>query len=130
MNAERLFGVEFNFGQVYFEKAQVYYDTLQGSSSYSSFSIASGTAGDFWNCISPTASDPEPQSLFWQRVTIPYRFKDYLVNGVSADFLKSEGRADEAVALDQLAEMAVQQQIDVLIRQQGQNQKLNMAYTY
>jgi hypothetical protein len=130
MNAERLFGVEFNFGQVYFEKAQVYYDTLQGSSSYSSFSITSGTAGDFWNCISPTASDPEPQSLFWQRVTIPYRFKDYLVNGVSADFLKSEGRADEAVALDQLAEMAVQQQIDVLIRQQGQIQKMNMAYTY
>jgi hypothetical protein len=49
---------------------------------------------------------------------------------VSADFLKSEGRAEEAVALDQLAEMAVQQQIDVLIRQQGQVQKLNMAYTY
>ncbi len=67
---------------------------------------------------------------FWQQVLIPYRFKDFLVNGISADFLKSEGRTDEGIAFDQLAEIAVQQQIDVLIRQQGQNQKLNMAYTY
>jgi hypothetical protein len=52
------------------------------------------------------------------------------VNAVSADFLKSEGRTDEGVVFDQLAEMAVQQQIDVLIRQQGQVQKMNMAYTY
>jgi hypothetical protein len=34
------------------------------------------------------------------------------------------------VVLEQLAETAIQQQIDVLIRQQAQNQRLNMAYTY
>jgi hypothetical protein len=49
---------------------------------------------------------------------------------VSSDFLKSEGRAEEAVVFEQLAEGAIQQQIDVLIRQQGQNQRLNMVYTY
>jgi hypothetical protein len=29
-----------------------------------------------------------------------------------------------------MAEFAVQQQIDVLIRQQGQIQRMNMVYTY
>ena len=49
---------------------------------------------------------------------------------MSADFLRSEGRADEADALEGMAEFAVQQQIDVLIRQQGQVRKMNMVYTY
>lgn len=130
MNAERLFGVGFVLGNVYEEKSQVYYDALQDSSDYSAFAETLGTAGDFWNCISVTLDKPAPQVGVWQRVTIPHRFKDYLVNGVSADFLKSEGRTEESVVFDTLAEMAIQQQIDVLIRQQGQNQKLNMAYTY
>jgi hypothetical protein len=49
---------------------------------------------------------------------------------VSADFMRSEGRAEEADALEGMAEFAVQQQIDVLIRQQGQIQRMNMVYTY
>jgi hypothetical protein len=53
-----------------------------------------------------------------------------LANSVSADFLKSEGRAEEAMVFEQLAESAIQQQIDVLVRQQGQVQKLDMVYTY
>jgi hypothetical protein len=52
------------------------------------------------------------------------------VNGIAADFMRSEGRAEEAAPLDGLAEFAVQQQIDVLIRQQGQVQRMNMVYTY
>jgi hypothetical protein len=49
---------------------------------------------------------------------------------VSADFLRSEGRATEADSLEGMAEFALQQQIDVLIRQQGQIQRMNMVYTY
>jgi hypothetical protein len=63
-------------------------------------------------------------------VEIPYRFKDYLINGTSADFIRSEGRTEEANVFDQLAEVAVQQQIDVLLRQQQQVQKMKMVYTY
>jgi len=132
----RLFGVKFesNAYYPYTYGAQVYFDPEQQSAEYSSLDAYKGSRGDFWNYIYnisiTSAPAPSYSSYYWQQITIPYRFKDYLVNGVSADFLKSEGRADEAAALDQLAEMAVQQQIDVLIRQQGQNQKLNMAYTY
>jgi hypothetical protein len=137
LNAPRLFGslffpVEFPMTQ-YSSGAQVYYNPLQGTQSYNNnFETTKGSRGDFWNCITDFTNYQRPSysSTVWEQVEIPYRFKDYLVNGVGADFLRSEGRADEATALDQLAEMAVQQQIDVLIRQQGQNQKLNMAYTY
>lgn len=130
LNALRLFGTAFLAENFYFIKSQTYYDVLQQSSNYNLTFSGLGVSGDFWNCILETGEAPANQSLYWQRAAIPYRFKDYLVNAVTADFLKSEGRTDEGVVFDQLAEMAVQQQIDVLIRQQGQNQKLNMAYTY
>ena len=130
LNALRFFGVGFVSGNYYWEKSQVYYDTLQNSADYTAPFSTFGVSGDFWNCSIQNSETPADQSSFWQRATIPYRFKDYLVNAVSADFLKSEGRTDEGTVFDQLAEMAVQQQIDVLIRQQGQVQKMNMAYTY
>jgi hypothetical protein len=132
LNAPRLIGIGYVYEQTYSSKAQVYYDPVQQSSSYGSFDKTKGSRGDFWNCLidGTVFFTPVFPSQYWQQVFIPHRFKDYLVNGVSADFLKSEGRTEESVVFDTLAEMAVQQQIDVLIRQQGQNQKLNMAYTY
>lgn len=131
LSAPRLNGTQYFEGVGYFFGSQVYYDPSQGSSEFNPIDLAKATRGDFWNCIQDDVYfAPSFPSEFWAQASIPYRFKDYLVNGVSADFLKSEGRADEAQALENLAEMAVQQQIDVLIRQQGQNQKLNMAYTY
>jgi hypothetical protein len=127
LSAPRLIGQKYDSSFYYREGAQVYYDTKQEDSNYSSFLPEFGSKGDFWNCLAEGAPFI---AGYWQQVFIPHRFKDYLVNAVSADFLKSEGRTEESVVFDTLAEMAVQQQIDVLIRQQGQNQKLNMAYTY
>lgn len=132
LDAPRLNGSRFQNSTPYTEGAQVYYDTLQGSSAYNPTFIGKGTKGNFWNAVatSESVAPADPPNEYWEISAIPYRFKDFLVNGVSSDFLKSEGRTDEAVVLDQLAEMAVQQQIDVLIRQQGQIQKMNMAFTY
>jgi hypothetical protein len=131
LSAPRLNGTQYIEELEYFYGSQVYYDPSQQSSAFNPVDITKATRGDFWNCIQDDVYfTPAYPSEFWSQVSIPYRFKDYLVNGVSSDFLKSEGRADEGAMFDQLAEMAVQQQIDVLIRQQGQNQKLNMVYTY
>jgi hypothetical protein len=131
LSAPRLNGTPYNGGVMYYYGSQVYYDPSQSSSDFNPVDIARATRGDFWTCIQDeTVFAPSYPSDFWTQASIPYRFKDYLVNGVGSDFLKSEGRTDEAIVLDQLAEMAVQQQIDVLIRQQGQIQKMNMAYTY
>lgn len=132
LDAPRLFGAKFANSTLYSTGSQVYYDIFQQSSNYNPTTTSKGTRGNFWTALAPSSSVPpaDPQNIYWQQVSIPYRFKDFLVNGVTADFLKSEGRTDEGVVFDGLAEQAVQQQIDVLIRQQGQIQKLNMAYTY
>ena len=132
LDAPRLTGTQFQNSTGYAVNSQVYYDTLQLSSAYQPTNIGRGTKGNFWNSVvaSSSVAPADPPNQYWEVVAIPYRFKDFLVNGVSSDFLKSEGRTDEAVVFDQIAEMAVQQQIDVLIRQQGQVQKMNMAYTY
>jgi len=87
--------------------------------------------GEFWNCITAsTSNEPESSSQYWENADIPYRFRDFLVNAISCDFLRSEARFEEAEVLNNMAEIAVQQQIDVLLRQQGQVQRMNMAYTY
>lgn len=132
LDAPRLTGNQFENSTAYAANSQVYYDTLQLSSAYEPTNVGRGTKGNFWNSVltSSSVAPADPPNQYWELVAIPYRFKDFLVNGVSSDFLKSEGRTDEAVVFDQIAEMAVQQQIDVLIRQQGQVQKMNMAYTY
>ena len=63
-------------------------------------------------------------------VEIPARFREYITNGVAADFVRSEGRLEDAQTYEMIAEAAIQQQIDVLIRQQGQIQRVNMLHTY
>jgi hypothetical protein len=134
--APRLFGFAWDGAKAYYGGSQAYFDPAQGSSSYNPILGTKNVRGDFWKCILlesesvPISQSPNYSSQYWEMVQIPYRFKDFLVNGVASDFLKSEGRAEEAAALDNLAEMAVQQQIDVLVRQQGQVQKMNMVYTY
>ena len=111
--ATRLFGSQFDILKTYAIGDQVYYN------------------GEFWNCIAATTSNvPESSSQYWASADIPYRFRDFLVNATSCDFLRSEARFEEAEVLNNMAEIAVQQQIDVLLRQQGQVQRMNMAYTY
>lgn len=111
--ATRLFGSQFDILKTYAIGDQVYYN------------------GEFWNCIAATTSNaPESSSQYWSSADIPYRFRDFLVNATSCDFLRSEARFEEAEVLNNMAEIAVQQQIDVLLRQQGQVQRMNMAYTY
>ena len=130
--APYLFGTKLDPTLSYPAGAQVYYDVGQGSSAYNPPSKNLAVSGNFWNTYANAAIGvlPSNPSYNWRAVGIPFRFKSYLVNAASADFLRSEGRADEADALEGMAEFAVQQQIDVLIRQQGQVRKMNMVYSY
>lgn len=128
----RLFGFAYSQYTNYASGSQAFYDPYQASAAYNPTTVGSVVKGDFWNALKTTgqAIPPSNSSSNWELVEIPYRFKDYLINGVSADFLRSEGRPEEANIFDQLAETAVQQQIDVLLRQQGQVQRMEMVYTY
>lgn len=127
-----LFGTRYDQTLAYSAGSQVYYDPNQASSAYNPPSKNLPVAGNFWNAYSSAAIGvlPANPSYSWKISQIPFRFKGYLVNAISADFMRSEGRPTEADSLEGLAEFAVQQQIDVLIRQQGQIQRMNMVYTY
>jgi len=127
-----LFGTRYDTTLAYTAGAQVYYDPSQASSAYNPPSKNLPVEGNFWDAYSNAGVGvlPANPSFSWRLVEIPFRFKGYLVNSVSADFLRSEGRAQEADSLEGMAEFAVQQQIDVLLRQQGQVRKMNMIYTY
>lgn len=127
-----LFGTRYDQTLAYSAGSQVYYDPNQASSAYNPPSKNLPVAGNFWNAYSNAAIGvlPANPSYSWKISQIPFRFKGYLVNAISADFMRSEGRPTEADSLEGLAEFAVQQQIDVLIRQQGQIQRMNMVYTY
>ena len=118
--------------QVYAQGSSAYYDVLQESANYFPSVTSKGSSGDFWVAKSSVSAGTFPAvgSAYWTKIEIPMRFKEYLVNGVSADFLRSEGRAEEANIFEQIAEGNIQQQIDVYIRQQGQNQRMNMVFTY
>jgi hypothetical protein len=129
----RMFGVKYDNTSVYSAGSQIYFDLGQNSGNYNIGDKTKASNGNFFFAATNVTSGITPAnqtSDVWQQLEIPARFRDYLANSVSSDFLKSEGRAEEAVVLEQLAESAIQQQIDVLIRQQGQNQRLNMVYTY
>lgn len=130
--APYLFGTRYDSALSYSAGSQVYYDPLQNSSAYNSPSKNLPVAGNFWNTFATAAAGVSPNnpSVKWVMCQIPFRFKGYLVNSVSADFMRSEGRQQEADALEGMAEFAVQQQIDVLLRQQGQIRRMNMVYTY
>jgi len=132
-----LLGGKFQPAQSYPAGSQVYYNLSQESNDPLDYAYQTSSyegTGDFWIALLPIDSNSSPgpgtPGMWWAKNPIPYRFKDFLVNGVAADFLRSEGRADEANIFDQLAEASVQQQIDVLVRQQGQVQRMNMVYNY
>ena len=129
----RMFGLKYESTATYTAGSQIYFDLGQGNGNYYITDKTKLSSGNFFFAktnVSAGVTPANQTSETWQILEIPARFRDYLANSVSADFLKSEGRAEEAVVLEQLAEAAIQQQIDVLIRQQAQNQRLNMAYTY
>jgi hypothetical protein len=129
-----IFGSKYSSSSNYTAGSQVYFDTSQGTGAYNPTVVTKAVRGNFWIALQDVASTlgalPNEVSSYWEMISIPYRFKDYLVLGTSADFLRSEGRAEEAGVLDGTAEMAIQQQIDVLVRQQGQVQRMNMVYSY
>jgi len=129
----RLTGYGYDELVTYSRNAQVYFDAGQLNGLYNPTKKGMPSIGNFFTASDnvPTGVTPANQTQdYWQIVEIPARFRDYMCNSVTADFLKSEGRAEEAMVFEQLAETAIQQQIDVLIRQQGQVQRLNMVYTY
>jgi hypothetical protein len=88
--------------------------------------------GDFYSPITSTNSGESPftNPQNYKVIAIPDLFKDFLINAMHSDWLKSEGQFEVAMAAEQLAEKGMQDAIDKVLRQEGQVQRMNMQYTY
>lgn len=88
--------------------------------------------GDFYSPITITTAGQSPYQTpsNYKLIPIPDLFKDFLINAMHSDWLKSEGQFETAMAAEQLAEKGLQDAIDKVLRQEGQVQRMNMQYTY
>ena len=88
--------------------------------------------GDFYSPITTAASGQSPYTApqNYKLIPIPDLFKDFLINAMHSDWLKSEGQFEAAMAAEQMAEKGMQDAIDKVLRQEGQVQRMNMQYTY
>ena len=75
-------------------------------------------SGDFYTANTGTATSFT--SSEWDKVLMPKIFENYLVRGIYADYLRSNGQTDTASREDQNAEGFLVLESDKLYRQQGQ----------
>lgn len=116
---------------VYYTGSQVYFDTGSTSGSYTPVLGRPHTA-NFYTCLSNTNAGENPVShpSKWSKVNIPYIFGPYMAWGAAADWMVSEGNVEGAAVLEQKANGIIDLELDKVLRQQGQVDRLNMTKTY
>jgi len=84
--------------------------------------------GNFYDANASVAVNESPTttSSKWDLVKIPKIFQNYLIRGVFADYLRSTGDNELAMAADQNAEAILMMEGDKLYRQQGQVRRLDV----
>lgn len=127
-----LTGKLYDPAQVYFNGAQVYFDTGSNTGTYKPVA-GKPHYGNFYKCIvESTLAGNSPSSTpeKWQKIDIPYNFGTPLAWGSTANWFLSEGLIEAAGAIEQKYEQAREQEYDKATRQQGQFTRLNMVRTY
>lgn len=82
--------------------------------------------GNFFNCLAPSTPNQNPTSnpANWSEVELPYTFRQYLIQGGYADWLRGDGQTDKATAEETIAEQMLEFEADKLQRQQQQVNRL------
>lgn len=117
---------------VYYQGAQVYFDSGSGTGSYTPV-LGKPHAGNFYVCtaVSTTAGqNPNSHPSLWTKIEIPYVFGAFMSWGSAANWFVSEGQIQEAAAIEAKAKEVLEQEYDKFLRQQGQFGRLNMIQTY
>ena len=104
-----LTGDAFDSTVVYASGQQMYYKASTGLGNFYT-AVVTTTAGD----------TPESAPAKWSVVALPYIFRQYLMAAGYADWLTSDGQADKAGPMEQMATSCLELEADKLQRQQGQ----------
>jgi hypothetical protein len=84
------------------------------------------STGDYYKCILASLANAPTSTTYWERLTIPYDFMDFIVQAVYAEWLKSEGQQEKSTLQARYAEGALIEEVDRLERQQGTMLPLNI----
>lgn len=78
------------------------------------------TTGDFYRAKQASTGNLPTNTTYWERLTIPYDFAEYIAHGAYADWLRSEGMNEKAIAqANTTADMILADALDKVERQQG-----------
>jgi hypothetical protein len=117
---------------VYYQGAQVYFDSGSGTGSYTPV-LGKPHAGNFYVCtVASTTAGQNPNShpASWTKIEIPYVFGSFMSWASAANWFVSEGQIQEAATVEAKANQILEQEYDKFLRQQGQFGRLNMIQTY
>lgn len=126
-----LSGDPYSATTVYYTGSQVYFDSGSNTGAIMPV-IGRPHSGNFYNCLSDTnaGENPTTHPAKWQKVSVPYIFGPYMAWSAAADWMVSEGNVEAAAVLEQKANGILDLELDKMLRQQGQFDKLNMTNTY
>ena len=117
---------------VYYQGAQVYFDSGSGTGSYTPV-LGKPHSGNFYVCtVASTTSGQNPNTnpASWTKIEIPYVFGSFMSWASAANWFVSEGQIQEAATVEAKANQILEQEYDKFLRQQGQFGRLNMIQTY
>lgn len=102
-----------------------------GSSSYAvGDQVYDNTQGQFYTANQPVAAgsnSPTDQPSYWDLVSIPVIFFDYLVRGSYSDYLRHNGELDRARVAEADARDVLDHELLKLHTQQGQTTRIQVA---
>lgn len=117
----------------YYKDSQIYFDSGSSSGTYTPVA-GRPHAGNFYTCIAlsntTAGQNPTTHPALWQKVEIPYIFATYLSKAFVADNLRSELQFEAAQIAENDAILAMDLEVDKLLRQQGQMPKLRFNNPY
>jgi len=123
-------GNPWNSSTEYYPTVQVFFDSGSGTGGLTQ-EDGKPFNGNFYRCIVQNKNtNPATNNVNWIKVEIPYIFGQYIARGCLADYLRSEGQFDSARVAEAEANYFLEVEIDKIVRQQGQIQKINFIKTY
>lgn len=125
-------GVLYSPTVVYYQNAQIYFDSGSGTGSYTPV-LGKPHSGNFYICtaVSTVAGqNPNTHPSLWTKIEIPYIFSAFMSWGSASNWFVSEAMLQEAGVVEGKAKEVLDLEYDKFLRQQAQFGKLNMYQTY
>jgi hypothetical protein len=121
----------FSASVAYAVGSQCYFDSGSNTGSYTPVA-GKPHYGNFYTCLTATTAGQSPSTHpdKWSLITIPYLFAGYAARGAYADWLRSELQIEAAQVAEAESEKVLADTVDIVIRQQGQVNRINMNRTY